>query len=124
MNTNALLPLPVHGSMVSATTPISPGSDAAGTAREFESLFVSMMLKSMRQSMSKDMFAGDSSDTFGGLFDSFMGQHIAEHGGIGLARMLDSADLELATRKPSELSDTLGAKAQREVYQNAAATAE
>ncbi|MEQ9408595.1 MAG: rod-binding protein [Fuerstiella sp.] len=57
-------------------------------AKQFESVFVSMMLKSMRESMSKDMFEGDSSDTFGGLFDSFLGEHIAEHGGFGLAEMV------------------------------------
>ncbi len=52
-----------------------------------------MMLKSMRQSMSEDMFAGDKSDTFGGLFDSFMGKHIAEGGGIGMAKMIQSTGI-------------------------------
>ncbi|MEO1983548.1 MAG: rod-binding protein, partial [Fuerstiella sp.] len=65
--------------------------DAASVAREFESVFVSMMLKTMRQSMSKDMFAGDDSDTFGGMFDAFMGQHIAENGGIGMAKLFAEA---------------------------------
>ena len=63
----------------------------AATARDFESVFVSMMLKTMRQSMSEDMFAGDDSDTFGGMFDSFMGQHISDNGGIGLVKFLEEA---------------------------------
>lgn len=66
-------------------------------AAQLESVFVSMMLKSMRESMSKDMFAGDGSDTFGGLFDSLMADHIAAKGGLGLADMiLQSGNSSLA----------------------------
>jgi Rod binding domain-containing protein len=58
-------------------------------AREFESVFVSMMLKQMRSSLSEEgLFPGDSGDTFGGLFDMHMSQHITEAGGIGLSEAI------------------------------------
>lgn len=94
-------------------------------AEEFEAVFVSLMLKSMRQSMSKEMFQGDDSDTFGGLFDSFMGQHIAEQGGIGLNQFFDSLT------KLGENSDLAAAGSQKspnhhkvslEAYRNAGTT--
>ena len=68
----------------------SNATDVQKVAKDFESVFISLMLKTMRESMSEDMFPGDGSDTFGGMFDSFMGQHIAENGGIGLNRFFDS----------------------------------
>ncbi len=151
MSTNVVLP--VGALPMAAMDAVTPGiserspfqgggslagrsfSDSASAAREFESVFVAMMLKTMRQSMSKDMFAGDDSDTFGGMFDSFMGQHISDNGGIGLAKFLGDAGLSAG------ISDGLsGAQTNREAvsaqatpilrdehmkaYKNAAATAE
>jgi Rod binding domain-containing protein len=59
-------------------------------AQEFESLFVSMLVKELRQTSSSDggLFPGDPSDTFGGMFDMYMGQHLARSGGIGLAESI------------------------------------
>ena len=81
-------------------------------AQQFEALFVSLMLKEMRQSVSEDgLFAGDSSDTFGGMFDMFMGQHIASTGGIGLSKIFDELDLtddqslNVATAAASKLTN-------------------
>jgi flagellar protein FlgJ len=71
----------------------APILDATGTqdvGEQFESVFVSMLLKEMRQSSSEDgMFAGDSADVYGGLFDTFLGQHIASQGSLGLAEMVN-----------------------------------
>ena len=150
MSTNAVLPvgaLPMAAmdavtSGISERSPFQGGgslagrsfSDSASAAREFESVFVAMMLKTMRQSMSKDMFSGDDSDTFGGMFDSFMGQHISEQGGIGLAKFL--ADAGMHGGKSDALSDpqskdAVSAQAtpilreeHMKAYKNAAATAE
>ncbi|WP_417849018.1 rod-binding protein [Thalassoglobus sp.] len=59
--------------------------------REMESLFVSVLLKEMRQAGGEGgLFPGDNSDTLGGMFDMFLGQHIAESGGIGLAASLEN----------------------------------
>jgi len=70
-----------------------PDADAVGMAKQFESLFVSMLIKEMRQSsgFGEGLFPGDASDTYGGMFDMFMGQHLAENGGIGLAEMVGRA---------------------------------
>ncbi len=61
-------------------------------AREMESLFVSVLLKEMRQAGGEGgFFPGDQSDTLGGMFDMYLSQHIAESGGIGLADSLNAA---------------------------------
>ena len=59
-----------------------------GAAREFESVFLSLLLKEMRNTLdSKDggLFGSEGSDTFGGMFDMFMGQHLAEAQPLGIA---------------------------------------
>jgi flagellar protein FlgJ len=59
-------------------------------ARQFESLFLSQLLKEMRQTSEEGegLFGKDPGDVMGGLFDQMMGKHLAEAGGIGLASML------------------------------------
>jgi Rod binding domain-containing protein len=57
--------------------------------REFESIFVSLMVKQLRQSAGEEgLFPGDPSDSLGALFDLHIGQQIAEAGGIGITRQL------------------------------------
>jgi flagellar protein FlgJ len=66
------------------------GSDA-DLGAQFESLFVSLMLKEMRQTVSEDgLFAGDASDTYGGLFDMFLGQHMAQGSPLGIGRLIEA----------------------------------
>lgn len=67
----------------------SAAADAAPPqVREMEALFISLMLKNLRQSESGEgLFPGDRSDTFGGMFDTYMGQHLADGGGIGLTTL-------------------------------------
>ena len=59
---------------------------------DFEALFFSMMLKVMRESISSEadsgLFAGEGSDTYGGMFDTFIGQHMATTGQLGLADLI------------------------------------
>lgn len=58
-------------------------------ASDFESLFASQILKEMRKTLdSETMFAGDSGDVYGGMFDMFLGNQMAQNGGFGLAKML------------------------------------
>ena len=58
-------------------------------ARELESTFLSLLLKEMRQTLEPEgLFAGDSSDVQGGLFDLYLGKHIADQGGVGLANAI------------------------------------
>lgn len=61
--------------------------ESAGT--EFESVFLSMMLKEMRNSLEGGGFFGEeSSDTYGGMFDMFIGKHLAQSRPLGIADML------------------------------------
>jgi Rod binding domain-containing protein len=60
-------------------------------ARQFESMFTSLLLKEMRQTSGEEgLFQGESSDTMGGMFDMFMGEHIAKEGGLGIAHMVQT----------------------------------
>ena len=76
---------------------VRSGKDAksekvAKVACDFESLFASQLLKEMRKTLDPDsLFGGDSGDVYGGLFDQYMGQQIAQNGGFGLAKMLREA---------------------------------
>ena len=55
---------------------------------DFESVFLSMMLKEMRNSLDEGFFGSESSDSFGGMFDLFIGQHLAKTGPIGVGELL------------------------------------
>lgn len=89
------LPLPASlasGSQVELTSKLDSlkrgESQIDKMANEFESVFVSLMLKEMRNTLDDGeggMFGGEGSDTFGGMFDMFMGQHLAESSPLGIA---------------------------------------
>ena len=72
--------------------PVVPGADPSlDVGQQFESVFVSMLLKEMRATSSEDgLFAGDNADVYGGMFDMFLGQHIASQGAFGIAELLNS----------------------------------
>ena len=64
------------------------GQNLDGAAAEFESVFMSLLLKEMRNTLDKDdggLFGSEGSDTFGGMFDMFMGQHLAKAQPLGIA---------------------------------------
>jgi len=57
--------------------------------KQFESIFTTMMVKEMRNTLEPEtLFGGDKGDVLGGLFDFFMGQHLADSGRIGMAQVL------------------------------------
>ena len=58
-------------------------------AVEFESVFLTLLLKEMRESMTTGgLFENDPGGTYGSLFDLYMGRHLAESGGVGLAETI------------------------------------
>ena len=59
----------------------------AEVARDFESVFSSMMVKQMRESLTEGMFGGDSGDVYGGLFDLYLGKHLAAAQPMGIGKM-------------------------------------
>jgi peptidoglycan hydrolase FlgJ len=77
------------------------------TAKEFEATFLSMLIKEMRQTDDEEggLFPGDSGDIQGGLFDLFMGQHLAHAGGIGLAAFLERQMNATHAAKPVTSTD-------------------
>lgn len=68
----------------------SGSSDALReTARQFESLFVSMMLKSMRDATPGDsLFGSDQQDFYQDMFDTQLATQLSGGRGLGLADML------------------------------------
>lgn len=58
---------------------------------EFEGVFMSMMIKQLRETENGEgFFPGDHSDTYGGMFDMFMGQHLARGSQTGLEKLFES----------------------------------
>ncbi len=59
-------------------------------ARQFESYFISMMLKEMRKTVPKEggLFEGQEMDTWMGMFDQEIATRISEGKGLGLAASL------------------------------------
>ena len=70
----------------------APGRTANPQAvgKAFEEMFASIIIKQMRQTVEGGMFSGDSGDVLGGLFDHFLGEHIAKAGGFGVGNMIRS----------------------------------
>jgi flagellar protein FlgJ len=51
---------------------------------------MAQLVKEMRQTLEPGtLFGNDPGDVFGGMFDLFMGKHMAKAGGIGLAKVLE-----------------------------------
>lgn len=58
-------------------------------ARQFESLFARMMIKSMRDAIGKDpIFGSDQAQTYQGMFDDQLSLELTKGKGLGLADML------------------------------------
>ncbi len=70
-------------------------------AKEMEATFLSMLLKQMRETLEPDggLFAGDTGDVQGGLFDLYMSRHLADAGGVGMAAALLRQMQETAPKK-------------------------
>jgi Rod binding domain-containing protein len=68
----------------------SNGTQTQAVAQGFESMFASLLLKQMRQTLDSDtMFGKDTGDVIGGLFDHFLGQHLARSGSLGIGAMVN-----------------------------------
>lgn len=59
------------------------------TAQQFESMFIEMMMKSMRESVEKsELNESSAEDTFQGMFDKEVAHQMAKRGTVGIADML------------------------------------
>ena len=55
---------------------------------DFEGIFLSLLLKEMRQTLDGGFFGEDGSDIYGGLFDLTMGRHMAQSSPLGVGDMI------------------------------------
>ena len=67
---------------------VSADSAPEEVARSFESVFASLLLKEMRNTLTDGLFGQESSDVLGGLFDLHMGQAMAQGRGLGIKNMV------------------------------------
>lgn len=74
-------------------------------AQQFEALFTSMMLKSMRAAV-PDSGLGQNNETrmFQGMFDDQMSQQLATHRGLGIANMIEKQMTRTDIVKPQDLA--------------------
>ena len=71
-------------------------------AQQFESLFVQMMMKSMRDTVPKDgLLGGDQNGVYQEMQDKQMAMDIARQGGVGLAKMIE-AQLQSSAPQPRD----------------------
>ena len=73
----------------------APAEKIEEAAKQVEGLFVSMLLKTMRETMASEMFSGDGADVWGSMFDQSMGEHIVSAGGLGLVDQLQPERLSV-----------------------------
>lgn len=67
-----------------------PGAAVAEVARQFEAIFVSMMLKSMRDASPEgSLFNSDQMDGYRDMFDKQLALDLSGDGGIGLAPLIE-----------------------------------
>ncbi|MCS7167836.1 MAG: hypothetical protein RMI91_06680 [Gemmatales bacterium] len=76
----------------SASRPSVSSESLKEAARSFEAIFLSMLIKQLRTTLhelGEGLFGEDQADVYGGLFDFYLGQHLAQHSGVGLARLIE-----------------------------------
>jgi flagellar protein FlgJ len=67
----------------------NPEAALRKVAKQFESMYIKMMLKSMRQaSMGDPLFDSDAAKMYRSMFDNQLAIDLSNHGGFGLAKML------------------------------------
>ena len=67
----------------------APADNIAEVAQQFESIFFSMMLKSMRDAtIEGDLFSSNQMDTYQQMFDQQLSLDLSHNGGLGLAEIL------------------------------------
>lgn len=89
---NVSTPLLSPASSPDTLQALSKGQDSHLSMEEvgtqFESLFMSMLLEEMRNTLQDGLFQGEGSDTYGAMFDMYMGQALGQSGTLGIRQML------------------------------------
>jgi flagellar protein FlgJ len=67
-----------------------PNKAAHEVAQQFESIFVSMMMKAMRSATPKDgLFGSDQMEAYQDMFDKQLALDLSTSGGLGLASIIE-----------------------------------
>ena len=89
-----------HLAMTAAKPRDGDPRQVEAVARGFESTFFAMLCKEMRETLEPGtLFGDDPGDVFGGLFDQFLGEHLAQAGSLGIAALVRK---QLAAMNPHE----------------------
>ncbi len=69
---------------------LDPKAAAQEVARQFESVFVNMMLSSMRNTIPEDsLFGSHSMESYQNMFDQQIAVDMSTKGGLGLAEIIE-----------------------------------
>lgn len=69
---------------------LEPDQAAHEVAQQFESIFVGMMMKSMRDALPADgMFNSNQMEAYQDMFDKQLAVDLSTQGGLGLARVIE-----------------------------------
>ncbi|MCB1843761.1 MAG: rod-binding protein, partial [Halioglobus sp.] len=84
-----------------------PSQAIGEVAAQFESLFVQMMLKSMRDATIKGgLFDSNQMDTYQSMYDQQVSLHLSTQGGLGLSEILvEQLEGRTGTSAAAERSD-------------------
>lgn len=94
-----------------------PAEALRPVARQFESVFLQMMLKSMRAAVPEGgLFDSQDSAVYRDMFDNQMAVNLAEQGGVGLADVMvrqltpaaETQAVQLSLRQPDSTSGRSG----------------
>ncbi len=87
----------------------SERGDAGETARQFETLFGTMLVRELRRSMPKGMFGdGAGADVYEGWFDEHLGRSLAERDTLGLAGMVKTTIQRAQAAREAMLAQAAG----------------
>lgn len=68
----------------------APEEAASEVARQFESIFISMMMKSMRDATPRDsLFNSNQMEAYQDIFDKQLALDMSSRGGLGLAQIIE-----------------------------------
>lgn len=76
------------------------GQNTAELSRDFDSILTSMLVKELRSTLDDGLFAVDKTDSLGAIFDIYMGQALAQSGGLGLGDAIVSQLLDEQLPRP------------------------
>ncbi len=93
------------------------------TADQLEGVFVSLLVKKMRESLDQPMFGeGPEADTYAGFFDQMLGEEISKGGGIGISEMVMRNAIAAKKSMSLEEANVLASKAAVALKDNAVKT--